>query len=243
MFRLCATKALAIFTFGFFSAFAIADNPLNHNGVTRVNDPYVQALEREIELRTFYQNDDDPLEDGLMRQEITYGFSVNDRIFAEAYLKGTRLPGQSFEFSAYELEAKIQLTEQGEYGFDWGMLIEYEREFSESIAELGTVLIASKQIGRWVATVNAGLEYEFGSDIENEVDTFLAAQWRYRYRETLEPGIEFYADEFTRGVGPVLTGLIRGQGKRKWHWEAGLIAPLNDTTPDRTLRFLLEYEF
>ena len=243
MFRSRILYSLACFVLLSYSEIGLADNPLNHNGVSRVNDPYVQPLEREIELRTFYQNDDDPREDGLLRQSITYGFSLNERIFAEAYLKGERLPGQSFELAAYELEAKIQLSEQGQYAIDWGMLFEYEREFSESIAELGTVLIASKQLGPWVATVNAGIEYEFGSDIKNEIDTFLGVQWRYRYRETLEPGIELYADELTRGIGPVLTGLVRGQGKSKWYWEAGLIAPLNDTTPDSTWRFLLEYEF
>lgn len=220
-----------------------ADNPLNHNGVSRINAPYVQALEREIELHALYQSDGNPREDGLLRQSISYGVSLSDRVFAEAYLKRERVPGRSFELSAYEIEAKIQLTEQGEYGIDWGVLIEYEREFRESIAELGAVLIGSKQVGSWVATVNAGIEYEFGSNIKNEIDTSLAAQWRYRYRETFEPGVEFYADEFTRGIGPMISGLLRARGKKKWHWEAGLILPLNATTADNTLRFLLEYEF
>jgi hypothetical protein len=71
----------------------------------------------------------------------------------------------------------------------------------------------------------------------------MAAQLRYRFREYLEPAIEFYADEFTRGIGPVLTGLIRTEGKAKWRWETGVIFLLNNTTPERSLRFLLEYEF
>ncbi|MGJ8689675.1 MAG: hypothetical protein ACSHXZ_09160 [Gammaproteobacteria bacterium] len=225
------------------SAPSIADNPLHHNGVSRVNDPYVQALEKEIELRTFYQRDSDKQENGLLRQSITYGFALNDRVFAEAYIKGVRLPGQSFELEAYELEAKIQLTEQGEYSADWGLLVEYEREISESVAEVAAVLLTSKQWGNWIATLNLGIEYEFGSNIENEFDRFASMQWRYRFKETLEPGIELYADEFTRGIGPVLTGLIRGKNKQKWYWEAGVIAPLNDTTPDSTFRLLLEFEF
>ena len=222
---------------------AYADNPLNHNGVSRVYDPYVQAMEREIELRTIFQTDERAIEDNLLRQSISYGFSVNDRVFTEAYLTGTRLPGQSFNLEGYELETKIQLTEQGEYNTDWGILFEYERQISESIAGLASVLIASRQWGDWVGTLNVGLEYEFGSNIRDELDRFAFAQWRYRYREAFEPGIEFYADEFTRGIGPVLTGTVRGKKNSKWYWEAGLIAPLNDTTPDQTFRFLLEYEF
>ncbi len=41
----------------------------------------------------------------------------------------------------------------------------------------------------------------------------------------------------------MLTGLVRGPENQKWHWEAGIILPANDTTPDYTYRLLLEYEF
>ena len=41
----------------------------------------------------------------------------------------------------------------------------------------------------------------------------------------------------------MLTGLLRSAGAQKWAWEAGIILPLNDTTPDYTYRFLLEFEF
>lgn len=222
---------------------AFADNPVNHNGVSRVYDPYVQATEREIEVRTIFQTDDNPLEDNILRQSIGYGFSINDRVYTEAYVIGSRLPDRSFDLEAYEIEAKIQLTEQGQYSTDWGIIFEYGRQISESIAEVASILVASRQWGDWVGTLNLGLEYEFGSNIQDELDRFAFAQWRYRYRESFEPGIEFYADEFTRGLGPVITGTIRDKRSNKWYWEAGIIAPLNDTTPDQTFRFLLEYEF
>lgn len=222
---------------------ALADNPVHHNGVGKVYDPYVRALERELEVLTIFQTDSKANEDNILRQRVSYGFSLNERVFAEAYLIGTRLPDQSFELEGYEIETKIQLTEQGQYNTDWGVIFEYERQISESIAELATVLVASRQWGAWVGTLNLGIEYEFGSNIQDEVDRFAFAQWRFRYREAFEPGIEFYADEFTLGIGPVITGVIRGDGKHKWHWEAGIIAPLNDTTPDQTYRFLLEWEF
>lgn len=222
---------------------AFADNPVNHNGVNKVYDPYVQALEREIELRTIFQTDERATEDNILRQRVSYGFSLNSRVFIEAYVIGIRLPDQTFELEGYEVETKIQLTEQGQYNTDWGIIFEYERQVSESIAELASILVASRQWGDWVGTVNLGLEYEFGSNIDDEIDRFASAQWRYRFREAFEPGVEFYADEFTRGIGPVITGVIRGNGNNKWHWEAGFIAPINDTTPDQTYRFLLEWEF
>jgi len=232
-----------LLTAGLISVPASADNQLYHNGVGRVYDPYVQPLERELELRTYYQTDDDPFESDILRQRVGFGAAINERVFAELYLIGMKMPGRAMRLQSYELESKIQLTEQGEYAADWGLLVEYERERSESVAEFATTLLVSRQWGNWVGTVNLGVEYEFGSNIRNEFDSFMSAQWRLRYRESLEPGIEIYADEFTRGIGPVLTGLVRGSGNQKWHWEAGIIVPANDTTPDYTYRVLLEYEF
>lgn len=239
LWRLCPLLCWALVIAGA----AHADNPLQHNGVDRVYDPYVQATEKELELRTLYQKDARPGEDGILRQRLAYGFSLNERVFLEAYAIAKKLPQQSMGLEAYELEAKWQLTEQGQYSADWGLLLEYERKVGESAAEFSAALLGSRQWGAWTGTVNLGVEYEFGAAITDEVDRFLSAQWRYRYTQVLEPGLEFYADEFTRGIGPVLTGTLRGQNKNKWYWEAGLILPLNDTTPDQTLRFLLEYEF
>ncbi len=222
---------------------ARADVEFQHNGVGRVYDPYVQPLERELEFRTLYQTDPDPLESDILRQRIGFGRSLSERVFAEAYLLAEKQPGSGLRLQGYEAEVKVQLTEQGEYAADWGLLFEFERERSESISEMAVAALTSRQFGNWVGTLNLGLEYEYGSDIDNEFETFLSAQWRYRLRETLEPGVEFYADQFTRGIGPVLTGLVRTGGASKWAWETGLILPLNDTTPDYTFRFLLEYEF
>lgn len=222
---------------------ALADVEFQHNGVGRVYDPYVQPLERELEFRSLYQTDDDPLESDILRQRIGFGKSLTQRIFAEAYLLAEKQPGGSLRLQGYEAEVKVQLTEQGEYAADWGLLFEFERERSESISEAALAALVSRQWGDWVGTLNLGVEYEYGSDIDNEVETFMSAQWRFRLRETLEPGIELYADQFTRGIGPVLTGLVRGAGASKWAWETGIILPLNNTTPDYTYRFLLEFEF
>ncbi len=222
---------------------AWADVEFQHNGVGRVYDPYVQPLERELEFRTLYQTDQDPLESDILRQRLGYGRSLSERVFAEAYLLAEKQPGGGLHLQGYEAELKVQLTEQGEYAADWGLLFEFERQRSESIAEAAVAALTSRQFGNWVGTLNLGLEYEYGSDIANEFETFASAQWRYRLRESLEPGVEFYADQFTRGIGPVLTGLVRTGGASKWAWETGLILPLNDTTPDYTFRFLLEYEF
>lgn len=222
----------------------LADDPFQHNGVDKVYHPYVQPLETEIEYRSVYQTDGDPLEDGVARHRFAIGRAVTDRVFVEGYLIGKETPLDGFELYAWELETKVQLTEQGEFWADWGVLFELEKERSESITELAAVLLMEKEITpTWIGTVNFGTEYEFGSDIDNEFDFDVAAQLRYRFSERFEPGLEFYSDEITSAAGPVFQGVERFGIARKFYWEFGALFPLNKTTPDTTIRFMLEFEF
>lgn len=221
-----------------------ADEQLGHNGVDKVYHPYVQPLERELEWRGVYQRDDDPVEDGIWQQRLGVGASLGERLFLEGYVIGKRRSGPGFNIEGFELEGLWQLTEQGEYSADWGVLFELHQSRKYSITEMSSALLVEKELGqRFVATANLGLEYEFGSDIKNEFDVEFAGQLRYRLSERLEPTMELYKDEFTFAVGGVLQGLERFAGNRKMHWEVGVYGALNDTTPDTTMRALLEFEF
>ena len=221
-----------------------ADEQAGHNGVDKVYHPYVQPLERELEWRSIYQWDDAANEDGLWQQRLGFGRSVSERLFIEGYVIGKNKAGSGFHLEEFELEALWQLTEQGEYAADWGVLFELNRSRRQNATELSSALLVEKELGqRFVATANLGLEYEFGSAIRNEFDVEFAGQLRYRLSERLEPTVELYKDEFTFATGTVLQGVERFSGNRKLHWEAGIFGALNDTTPDTTLRALLEFEF
>ncbi len=87
------------------------------------------------------------------------------------------------------------------------------------------------------------LIYELGDDIQNETETGLALQTRYRYSRSLEPAIELYMGEGSYGIGPVLLGNVRLDGRKQLRWETGVIAGLKDDTPDATFKFLIELEF
>ena len=222
---------------------AFGDNQAQHNGVDKIYHPYVNALEKEFEYRVLYQNDGIPAEDDILRHRIGYGQAVNDRVFLELNILNINPPDGSSRLEAYELEARMQLTEQGEYWADWGIVFELERQRSDAVTELASTLLIEKEFGSWTATANLTSEFEFGSDIDDELDTELALQARYRLSEHFEPAVEFYQDEFTSALGPVVQGLERVGINRKLHWELGVLFPLNHTTPDTTYRFLLEYEF
>jgi hypothetical protein len=60
--------------------------------IEKVYHPYVQPLEREIEVRSVFINDDDPLIDGLQGHRLGFGKSFTDRLFAEFYFIGIDEP-------------------------------------------------------------------------------------------------------------------------------------------------------
>ena len=211
--------------------------------VDKIYSPYVEALEREVEFRSIVQNDGDDMLDGVQLQQLGIGMSWSDRWFSEIYLIGKRTNGNGLTVDAYELETKWQITEQGEYWADWGMLFELEAENNSDIWEYNTTLLVSKEWGRWVTTTNMGLIYEWGSDIANEWETALSIQGRYRLMRSFEPALEFYSGEDTLALGPVLVGSLRTGIRTKLRWEVGVLFSLDSITADQTYRAMLEYEF
>jgi len=212
--------------------------------IGKVYHPYVQPEEREFEWVTTYQQDSDDRQlDTLHKHRFGYGQSVNEYWFAEVVLIGESNRDENFDIEEIELEALWQMTEQGEYEYDWGMLFEYERSFEDDFNEVAVGLLIEKEWGRWVGAANLKLIYEGGDGIDDELETGLATQLRYRYSRELEPAIEFYSGEGSKGIGPVLMGNVRLGGRKQLYWEAGIIAGLDSDTPDSTLKFVLEFEF
>jgi hypothetical protein len=201
--------------------------------IDKVYHPYVQPLEREIEFRMISADDEQKYRLGL-------GKSLSDRVFIEGYVIASN---NENSLDAVELEGKWQLTEQGEYSADWGVLVELEKDRHENNWELATALLMEKEFGRWVNTTNLKIIYEWGTRIDSELESALAMQMRYRYSRLFEPAIELYSGQNTRAIGPVVMGDVKFDGPKKLHWEAGLLLGVDDKTPDTTWRLLTEYEF
>ena len=203
--------------------------------VDKVYHPYVQPLEREIEWRAISA-------DGDQKHRLGLGKSFSDRLFIEGYLIAKDVDN-NFHLDAYEIEAKWQLTEQGEYAIDWGIIAELEKSHDLDAWEFKTGLLMEKEWGKWVGSANLWGIYEWGETVDDELESALALQTRYRYSRYFEPALELYAGQDTLGVGPVAMGDIKaGQGK-KLHWEIGAIFGLDNTTPDTIWRFLTKFEF
>lgn len=211
--------------------------------IDKVYHPYVQPEEREIEFRAIVENNGDRSSGDDRVYRLGYGQSFSDYWFGEVYLIGKKNDDQGLRLEAYELEALWQITEQGEFFADWGMLFELEKERSEDVLEFSAALLVETEWRRWTGTANLYGIYEFGDDVDNEFETALSLQARYRYSRELEPAVELYTGQDTLGIGPVIMGSWSLGGARQLRWEGGVIFGLDSDTPDQTFRALLEYEF
>lgn len=218
---------------------AVADG----SAVDKVYHPYVDALESEIEFRSLFQDRDPEGKDFKQLHQLSFGRSLGQSLFGEVYLVGERSRSGQFELEAFEFELKWQLSEQGEYSADWGLLFEYEQEFNDDIQEFTTVILVEKEFGRFSGTANLLLIQEWGSAIKDEFETAVAMQARYRYSRAFEPGVELYAGQDSAGIGPVAVGSASLGVRKTLRWEAGVILGIGSDSPDNTFRFLLEYEF
>ena len=211
--------------------------------VDKVYHPYVDALETEIEFRNVIQDRQKNRVTAAQIHQLSLGKAIGNKLFAELYVIGTKSRSGTFDLEAWEAELKWQLTEQGEYSIDWGLLFEYEDEVNEDIQEITVGILAEKEFGRWSGAANLFLINEWGDDINDEFETALAVQARYRMSRAFEPGIEFYAGQDSRGIGPVIQGTVSVGSRKSLHWETGVIFGLGNVSPDTSFRFLIEYEF
>ncbi len=218
---------------------ALADG--GHIG--KVYDPYVTQLETEIEFRALVQQDNAEELDDNQRYKFGVGRAVTDKLLLEAYWSGQSTHETGFQADAFEAEIKYQLTEQGEYSNDWGLLFEVERETQTNIWEAASTVIVLHEWNRVVGTANVGLVYEWGEGIENEWETRFSGQMKYRYKEIFEPGIEMYLGENSRALGPVVAGTYRLAPRKKLAWDTGVIFAFDNQTPDVSFKVNVEYEF
>jgi hypothetical protein len=212
--------------------------------IDKVYHPYVEQLEWELEWRATHANEDPVTgEERLQLHRFGLGRAVSEYVYVEGYLIAEQSADESMALEAYELEVLWQLSEQGEYAVDYGVLFELEKEHKRDVWEGSAAVLLEKELGRFSVTANLGLTYEGGSDIDDEWESALALQSRYRYSPRFEPALELYSGEDTLGAGPVLLGLERLGPLRALKWQAGVIFGIDKDTADYTLRALLEYEF
>lgn len=220
---------------------ALAVSPLVNAGTNGVYHPYVNQAEREIEYGLVRR---DLGGDAVNLQRASFGYAWTDNLATEFYVLSEFPTHDQARARAVEVEVRWQLTEQGEYASDWGLIFEAEAGTDTDRHALAAGVLWEKELGRrWVAAANALVEVEFGSAIADEIETEFRGQLRYLKDPAFEPAIELYSDDIDKAIGPALLGTARISEGRKVHWEAALLFGLDEATPDRSLRLGLEFEF
>lgn len=231
-------KKFNVCAFGFSIAFGAAQA---HAEMNRVYHPYVEQGERELEYGFTLRDSGD---ENILLNRAGIGYAWNNKLFTEVYLLTESITHEGEQIRGYELEAKWQLTEQGEYWADWGLLLEAGTAKDINSHEFALGILWEKELAsRWVATANAIAEYEYGSDIKDEFETALRTQLRYRYSVAIEPAFELYLDDQDWAAGPALMGAVKLSGRKQVRWELGLLFGLDADTPDTSVRGGLEFEF
>lgn len=214
-----------------------------HAGVDKIYGTAIEEGELELEMRGLHVIDDNLGREGDSAVKIGVGYGASARWFVEGYVEVEDARGEDPEIEAYELENRFQLTEQGEYFADFGLLVEVEKVRELDIIELKGGPLIQKDFGNWTGKANLLVERQFGDDkTEDEWEFIGRAQLKYRMSSAFEPGIEYHGDENTHALGLVGMGMA-GSGQGRVKWLIGAYAGLDDDTPDVQVRWELEFEF
>lgn len=208
--------------------------------VDKVYHPYVMPNEREFEWRLMSRQTE---AHSLQGQRIAYGHSLSETVMIEGYLIGEKTKTEDFGLQAYEVEIRWMMTEQGEFWADWGMLFELEKQHRSNDWEATTGIMFEKEFGRTSLTLNLFGIYEWGENLQDEIEIEFRLKYRYRWLPQIQPAIEVYSGEDFFGIGPAFMGIQRFDGQKQLKWEAGFITELSNAGRDHSLRLSLEYEF
>ncbi len=184
------------------------------------------------------------------------GMGVANRWFAELEIQFRKPAGAATALDAIEWQNTLALAEPNEWPIDVSLALGVERSFVAGEALLlsaGPLL--QKDFGRMQANLNLLLDRYLHSMQSQPAQIEYQAQIKYRYHPFFEFGVQAFgtfssseqtwaslADEVHR-LGPVVLGRISLPGERALGYNAALLVGTTAHTPDRTIRFQLEYEF
>ncbi len=210
-----------------------------------IYSPIVDYGETEVEFRGHDDFDNDDAKDGAAKYKFDFGRGVKPRWFTEIVLEYEDPAQGSGELTEVAWENIVQLTEQGQYAADWGLLLEYAHALEDAEKDkLEFGPLVQMELGRQLWTSNLVFEKEIGNNSSNEFEWEFATRLQRRISPVFEPALELYTNEDELQIGPALLGKTRfGERHTGFAWEAAVLAGLTHDTPDLTVRLLLEAEF
>lgn len=212
-----------------------------------VYSPYVTDGQSEVELRAHQQFDPSDELDGERAYLIALAHSFTPWWHAEVYVGSyERDPGGGNFLQGYEFENIFQLTDQGRYWADLGLIASYginTPSGGNNVVEFGPLF--EKHSGPIGQRLNLVWEKQLGTGADRRYEFRGSYSASYQINSMLEPGLEAYyrPGDDARQIGPALDGEFASSGGNEFEYHVAYLFGLNKGAANRTLAIRLEYEF
>jgi len=187
---------------------------------------------------------------------LAFGEGLTGRWFSELALRYRQPSGAPAGWDSAEWENVVPLAEPGEWPLDVALALEIE-------APRDTAQGASFRVGPLLQGELRNLQFNFNllagrylRDAQPQLTQIeYQGQFKVRYSEPFEFGLQAFGSLGSPGkvvggyglqvhrIGPAVFGRYRLPGEQAISYNAALLLGATAASPDRTLRFQLEYEF
>jgi hypothetical protein len=217
--------------------------------------PTVNQGEREIDWRGGIASAG-PTTNAQTDYALGLGYGVSAHWFTELAVHYGRRQGSTLQFKDVAWENILQLAEPGEWPVDVGIAFEVEHsQASQDQIDVTAGALLQKEFGLVQGNFNVLITHVIEGTQPATVWVHFQGQLKYRYSEPFEFGVQAfgnlssyrntwapYSDQVHR-IGPVALGRFKFAHERSLSYNAAFLFGTTDRSPDRTLRFQLEYEF
>lgn len=212
-----------------------------------VYSPYVTEGQSEVELRAHQQFDPSAETDGERAYLIALAHSFTSWWHAEVYLGSyERDPGGPNFLQGYEFENIFQLTEQGRYWADLGVIASYgvdRPSGGKNVLEFGPLF--EKRSGPIDQRLNFIWEKQLGAAADRHYEFRASYGASYQINALLAPGLEGYyrPGDDARQIGPAVDGEFTTASGNEFEYHLAYLFGLNRSAANGTLALRLEFEF
>jgi hypothetical protein len=223
--------------------------------------PTVTQGEREIDLHLGTASSGDTTH-AQSNAGLAFGVGVTQHWFTELDVEYRREPAVGTGLDAVEWENILQIAEPGQWPVDVGAMFNVEKSYAASrnsipregwSIRLGPLL--QKDIGVAQVNINLFVSRFFQSSEFSATQLSYQGQVKWRYSQPLEFGVQAFgrfssstqtwtpSPEEVHRVGPVVLGRLVMPRERSLSYNVAFLVGATAHSPDRTLRFQVEYEF
>ena len=193
---------------------------------------------------------------------VGFGMGLTAHWFSELAVQYIKRPSTAAGLDALEWENTFQFGEPGQWPVDAGMVFNVEFPVHSNVnwphkdgnsLRVGPLL--QKDYGKVQANFNLLFVHHFQSPTYPMAQIRYQGQIKYRYSEPFEFGVQAFGrvgsstetwsgyDRQVHRIGPAILGRLAMPGERSLTYNAAFLLGSTASSPDRTLRVQLEYEF